>query len=499
MHWFQEDFRKVLMLYVSPEWAKQRGAKFNARQCIDSLEAAQARCVQPFAKDHYGYCYFRSSLGRPYPTDVIGELLKEARPRGMRVIAYFSVCFDAYATGMHPEWLFVDSHGEPRVTPTGPFQWACLNSPYRDYCLQQIGELVANYDVDGIFLDIVPLRPVGVELDGRPGLNYVPEAPCYCPTCQVLYRERYGQDVPLIPSEAERIRGFQMRIDGARSFVREVARITKSRRSDAIVTFNGSGKSVEAIGWSDLSSVESHAPDYMKTSFYSRWGRHSGRMAELYTPQGLPGSGLGFNGWDLKPVEMLELESAIVMSQGGVLWLCQNTYPDGSTDQAQYDMFKHIFTFVKKLEPYVQDTQSVSDIALVMTNQPYSAPTHGHESVLATQAIHQALLHGHFQFDISRAPADLSQYRLLILAEQAVMSDEDAEAVRRFVYDGGCLFATGATSLFDAEGTARTTFALADVLGAGFRRYSQQPFVYLRLADDKISHRIPPMPILVQS
>jgi hypothetical protein len=498
MHWFQEDYRKVLMILVSPEWAKQRGQKFNASACIDALDAAQTRCVQTFAKDHYGYCYFKSSLGRPYPTDVIGQLIAAARPRGMRFIPYYSVGFDAYATGTHPEWLYVDSHGQPRATPTGPFLWACLNSPYRDYCLQQIEEMVNNYDVDGVWLDILPLRPASVGVDGRPGLTYVPDAPCYCPTCQVLYRQRYGEDVPLIPSQADRVRGFQLRVDGARSFIQEVARITKARRPDAIVTYNGSGKPVDALDCADLSSVEAHAPDYMKTSFFSRWGRHSGRMTELYTPLGLPGSGLGFNGWDVKPVEMLKLETAITMAHGGVLWHCQNPYPDGSTDQAQFDTLKQIFAFVKTLEPYVQDAQSVSDVALLMTNQPYSAPTYGQEAALATEALHQALVHGHVQFDIVRLPADLSKYRVLILAEQAVMSTEEAEAVRRFVADGGCLFVTGATSLMDEAGTARDTFALSDVLGADYRRHSQQPFVYMRLADEKMSDHIPDVPILVQ-
>ena len=498
MHWFREDFRKVLMVYVSPEWAKHRGAKFDARKCIASLDAAGTRCVQVFSKDHYGYCYFKSSLGRPYPRDVIGELVAETRPRGMRFIPYFSVGYDAYATGMHPEWLHVDSQGKPRSTATGPFQWACLNSPYRDYCLQQIRELVDNYEVDGVWLDILPLRPATVGVDARPGLSFVPDAPCYCPTCQVLYRERYGQDVPLIPSEADRVRGFQLRVDGARSFIQEVARITKARNPDAIVTYNGSGKPVDAIDFADLSSVESHAPGYMTTSFYGRWGRHSGRMPELYTPSGLPGSGLGFNGWDQKPVQMLELETAIAMSQGNVLWPCQTPYPDGSTDQAQYDALEHVFTFARKLEPYVQDAESVSDIALVMTNRPYSAPTYGHEAVLASEALSQALVHEHSQFDVLKLPADLSRYRLLVLAEQAVMSAADAETIRKFVRDGGCLFATGAVSLMDEAGTARTDFALSDVIGAGFVRHSQQPFVYLRLTDETIRHHIPDMPILVQ-
>ena len=498
MHWFQEDFRKVLITFVSPQWAMRRGARFNARECVDALDEAGARCLQVFAKDHYGYCYFRCSLGRPYPTDVIGELFVEARARGMRTIPYYSVGFDAYATGVHPEWLHVDSQGKPRSTPTGPFPWACLNSPYRDYCLQQIEELVRNYDVDGIWLDILPLRPSSVALDARPGLTYVPDAPCYCPRCQVLYRQRYGQDVPLIPTDEDRIRGFHLRVDGARSFIREVARITKARRPDAIVTYNGSGKPVDAIDAADLRSVEAHAPDYMKASFFSRWGRQSGRMTELYSPGGLPGSGLGFNGWDLKPAELLELETAIVMAHGGVLWFCQNPYPDGSTDQAQYDSQKRVFTFVKTLEPYVRDARSVSDVALVFTNQPYSAPTHGHEAMTATEALHQALVHGHVQFDILRLPGDLGMYRVMVLAEQAVMTDGDAESIRRFVGDGGCLFATGASSLMDAEGAARANFALSDVLGVDFRRHSQQPFVYLRLADRTLSDHIPDMPILVQ-
>ncbi len=501
MHWFREDLRKVLLVYVSPEWAKGRGAKFSAKEYVDSLESAHVRCIQPYAKDHHGYCYFTCSLGRPYPTDLVGELIREARPRGIKTIAYFSVGFDDYALGLHPEWLFVDSHGQPQAMPTGPFHWACLNSPYRDFCLQQIQELVSNYEIDGVWLDILPfgaLSSTGLDIDGRPGLASVLDAPCYCPTCQGLYRQRYGMDLPLNPSQADRIRGFQLRVDGARSFVHEVSRITKARHPHALVTFNGAGSPLDAIDYSDLTSMEAHAPDYMRIGFRSRWARHRGRMVEIYTPLGLPGSGVGFNAWDLKPAEMLELETAIVLSQGGVLWLSQQPYPDGSADQAQYDTFKRVFTLVQKLEPYVRDTESVVDVALLMTNRPYSAPVYGQESVLATEAMHQALVHGHFQFDIVRLPADLSKYRVLVLAEQTVMSDEDAEAIRRFVHDGGCLFATGGTSTIDEAGRSRSDFALVDVFGASVKRRSQHPFVYLRLADERIRDGIPAMPILVQ-
>ncbi len=222
------------------------GARFDAQACLASLQAAQVCCLQVFAKDHYGNCYFPCSLGKPYPVDVVGQLAAEAQKRNMRFIPYVSVGFDAFATGMNPDWLYIDSDGRPRSTPTGPFQWACLNSPYRDYCLQQMRELVDHCRPDGLWLDILPLRPATVGVDGRPGLSYIPDAPCYCPTCQRLWRERYGQDVPLFPTQNERVLGFQMRVDGARSFVEEVQRIVKARRPDAIVTYNGSGKPIDA-------------------------------------------------------------------------------------------------------------------------------------------------------------------------------------------------------------------------------------------------------------
>ena len=96
------------------------GRSSTPRSGSTALEGAQARCVQIFAKDHYGYCYFTCSLGRPYPTDVIGQLIAEARRRGMRVIPYYSVGFDAYATGTHPEWLYVDSPGRATVDANRP-------------------------------------------------------------------------------------------------------------------------------------------------------------------------------------------------------------------------------------------------------------------------------------------------------------------------------------------------------------------------------------------
>jgi hypothetical protein len=64
--------------------------------------------------------------------------------------------------------------------------------------------------------------------------------------------------------------------------------------------------------------------------------------------------------------------------------------------------------------------------------------------------------------DLADASKDL---RAIILPNLGVMTDEHVAAVRAFVARGGGLVATGATSLCDAFGDARSTFALGDLFG----------------------------------
>jgi hypothetical protein len=65
---------------------------------------------------------------------------------------------------------------------------------------------------------------------------------------------------------------------------------------------------------------------------------------------------------------------------------------------------------------------------------------------------------------------DLDGFQVLLLANEACLSDEQAEAVRRFVAAGGGLVATHETSLYDERGNRREDFALADVFGVHYER-----------------------------
>ena len=65
-------------------------------------------------------------------------------------------------------------------------------------------------------------------------------------------------------------------------------------------------------------------------------------------------------------------------------------------------------------------------------------------------------------------PATLAKYRVLVLPNQACLSDEQVETIRQFVVNGGGLVASLDTSRFDELGRERADFALADLFGVNY-------------------------------
>ena len=69
----------------------------------------------------------------------------------------------------------------------------------------------------------------------------------------------------------------------------------------------------------------------------------------------------------------------------------------------------------------------------------------------------------------------LAQYRVVLLANAAALSDTQIEALRGYVKGGGGLVATAETSLCDALGRHRRDFALADLFGVSYRGRPKAP------------------------
>jgi hypothetical protein len=87
--------------------------------------------------------------------------------------------------------------------------------------------------------------------------------------------------------------------------------------------------------------------------------------------------------------------------------------------------------------------------------------------LLSAFLFEQTLIQTKIPFDIisDRRLNDLGKYKVLILANQDALSDEQVNSIREFVRNGGGLVATEETSLRNDWRRERARFGLADVFG----------------------------------
>ena len=132
--------------------------------------------------------------------------------------------------------------------------------------------------------------------------------------------------------------------------------------------------------------------------------------------------------------------------------------PEIPEDQKQYIKFFH------QNFQYYKDVQNVPDVAVL-----YSYASMGFNNdrpavsfILFTQALIQAMVPFDIIFD--EHLKDLSKYRVLVLADQECLTDEQMGLIRKFVEQGGGLVATEQSSLYTARRLRRPDFGLKDLL-----------------------------------
>jgi hypothetical protein len=142
--------------------------------------------------------YYPAKVAFHYPSpyipagrDPFGEVLKEARARGIRVIGRFDLsklqkpAFDA-----HPEWFFRKGDGEP-VIYNGLYS-TCINAEYyRGHAMTILTEALDRYEVDGLFFNMFGNQ--STDYSGR----FVGH--CHCESCKRRFREQYKRELPAKP------------------------------------------------------------------------------------------------------------------------------------------------------------------------------------------------------------------------------------------------------------------------------------------------------------
>jgi hypothetical protein len=405
-----------------------------------------------------GYALWDSQVTPKYDRlgdmDLIGELSRLCREHGLHFVPWWL----ATAAGgvrrileEHPSWQLVGPPLDGR--PGERHNYVCYNSPYRELIYEEVREILANYEVDGIYFDQLP-------------------GSCYCPWCQAKFERRYNQPMPVVPDEFL-VYDFpaglppllkEFRDESVRSFCAGIRHIVDEVKPGVCYAQNWvrNYQAHLARGFADVILPEFYQQQDLvplglkhrltKTYFDhgAIWGnvRHSVRHDARHHP--------------VRGTQMLLVDCVANLAAPLMLDLCAMDF-DATGTQELAETFDHI----RAIQEFQAEAEPVRYAALL-----HSFPSHLHDADRfeeAFEGLYRLMLEFHIPFEIVNEAGvqrgELKDYGVVVIPDAMALADETVTAIRDGVEDGLGLVATYMTGMFDDQGQRRQQPGLADVLG----------------------------------
>jgi len=464
--WLENKLRRLCLDMHLCGWHPEVLSQYDPKQIVQQLQKAKVNVVMLWCKDHFGLSYYPTNVGKPHPLlegrDLIAEISYACKEVDISVIAYYSVGVDGLICDNNPDWVTRTSDGKAvtRMGGTSDWGWPCINTPYREYVLNQLEEIISWYDI------------VGIELD----MLYYRVAACYCETCQRLFRERTGLDIPRQHQfgSLEWQLWQDFRCQSWESFFKEARRLIKSIKPDVKISHNY--HAIRMHGWypwivgsrwqieqyDDYLSGET-GPGHLHVSYQARAMRGAGDGKPF---EALPYTGAPQIDWGLRPAEELTGHAMTILASGGAVFINNHLAPQGYLQTALYDRLREVFTQVERVEEYAKGMVPVRYAALIHsepTKEIY-ANNQPERYALDLLGAFKLLLEAHIPFDVlmqeQLTPERLAQYKLLVLPNCAVMDSKTAEIIDQAVAGGLSIIGSYETSLYAPGFKRRDNFAL---------------------------------------
>lgn len=391
------------------------------------------------------------------------KYIKEARKRNIRIILYWNThCVEKPERDDHPEWIQLNKNKEEVTAYTNKYL-VCINSPWMDEFIDNF-QKVCSLDIDGIFLD----GPV-VNAQG-----------CHCEACQRQYMEKYGKSI----FHATYRDMVEFKVFSVTDHIRRIHHVKNKINPSLLVYLNNSSLRPDITG-SNTTQVEpfvemlgTEAGFAYINKFYSMY--HMTPHIKYIETKAMGKPYVVFTAGDNKPSSYYmhtAAETKILyfrsVAHGANIWYgihAPTSFMKNPGGQVAYECNK----FHEKYSDYYLKTSSCNKIAIVWSEDTanfYSSVVSesdftqmggigiseekGNHS-LSFYGFCQAMLRSHIQFDVidehMLKTDKINKYELIILPVCACMRDEVIESIKSYVKDGGTIFATYDTGLYDGKG-----------------------------------------------
>lgn len=423
------NYRQVHLDFHTSEKIPQIGGKFDKKQFQAALKEGHVNSITLFAKCHHGWAYFPSETNEIHPNlefDLLGEQISAAHEIGVKTPVYLSAGVDFKEIKKHPDWVMrLYDNSTDGIKPfTEPYYFTmCFNSPYLDVLLSQIKEVCEKYDADGIFLDIVGIKK------------------CCCPYCLKKLFER--------GKEADAAAALELAEETYKNYLHRVRETIDSVKPGLPVFHNGGhirqGRRDLVFGNTHL-ELESlptaewgydHFP--ISAAYVGTLGvEYIGMTGKFHTTWG------EFGGFKHK--NALRYEASLAAAFGAKSSIGDQLAPNGEMDMFTYKNIGCAYSELEKKEPWLDESKSVTDIALLsnesVNNIKIMAENESRDCPGMEGAM-RILLEGKYLFDIVDCEADISGYKVLILADNLELPSDMVSKIRSFIKNGGKALASG--------------------------------------------------------
>ena len=482
--WYQKCFRRILVDIHIPDWNKTFLSKLDAEEFADTVLSGNPTSVMVYCNSHVGFAYYPSKVGPVFPGvaehDFTGRVLERCHRKNVAVVAYYSAIFNNAVFLAHPEWRIKPMGGDD-VYEKKRYGVCCPNSPYRDFAVSQIEEICRKYPFDGIFVDML----------------FWPHV-CCCKYCEKRFEQKYGGEIPgTIDWNDRRWVGFQrMREEWMHEFTGLLTAAVRRSRPAMTVTHQMSpvlapwslGMPFSLIEHCDYASGDFYGPPiqqsvvckiYESISTKKPFEFHTSRCVDLRDHV------------TMKSRFLMETQASLAPAHASAFMFIDAIDPVGTLNKGVYRQIAGIFSTLAPYEKFLGGDLAADVAIYVSSESRFNFREKGinlkrpdqeiasHDNMAsftlphmdAVMGMAQSLQQAHIPFAIAtRKNLDqLGSYKVLILPNVLVMSDQEIEAIRRFVAAGGSVYASGYSSLVDENGQYRTDFGLADILGVSYQ------------------------------
>lgn len=488
--WFEQAWRRAVVDMHIPDWDPAFLSEFDPDAFVSAVVRSRAQSLVLYAQSHTGLFNYPTRVGEQHGAlrgrDLVAEVSDRCREKGIHVVIYTSVIHDRWAFDRHPEWRMRHPNGGQYGTGSR-YGVVCPNSSYREYVRSWVREICERYRFDGIRFDMTFW--VGV---------------CYCDACQARWQQEAGGEMPrTIDWLDERWVTLQRKRE---QWLADFAAVCTDtvRRFEPGATVEHQSSSYP-LNWTfgAASPLIAHN-DFLQGDFYgdALQGSFVRKLLEEITPNRPFGYETSFSlslhdHTGRKSEELLEAKASAAIADHGAFVFIDAIDPIGTVNPAVHERMGRVFERLMHYYPHLGGRR-VRDVAVYYSLESKfdmrangtsvldgnASDTHTESTVQVVRRLserhmlfavtsRQWLLERHDRIAAATSPArhplpvqdSLENPRVLILSNVHHMDRAECDAIREFVRTGGCVYASGGTSLVDTSGRLQPDFMLADVLG----------------------------------